>query len=112
MDFDINKIDINQYKEKDIIIIQDNKIGEIYDFGLLVDNSIKFYQVSNRKSKEDLKHLNRNLIEVDCGYMNKNCLNKIGNYKNFNFGIITSMTVFKEYSKIMEKKKELEKKKK
>ena len=48
MDFDINKIDIN--------------------------NSIKLYQVSNIKS---LKYLNRNLIEVDFGYMNKKCLNKI-----------------------------------
>ena len=109
MDFEINQIDINKYKKSDIIIIQDNKIGEIYDFGIIVDNSIKLYQVSNKKSKEDLEHLNRNLIEVDCGYMNKKCLNKIENYKNFNFGIITSMRVFKEYSELMIKKNELEK---
>ena len=109
MDFEINKIDINKYKKRDIIIIQDNKIGKIYDFGIIVDNSIKLYQVSNRKSKEDLKHLNRNLIEIDCGYMNKKCLNKIGDYKNFNFGIITRMRVFKEYSELMIKKNELEK---
>jgi len=108
MNLDINKIDINEYKKSNIIIIQDNKTGEIYDFGIIVDNSIKLYQVSNKKTKEDLEHLNRNLIEVDCGFMNKKCLNKIGDYKNFNFGIITSMKVFNEYLNLMNQKKELE----
>jgi len=104
MNLDLNRIDINEYKNKDIIIIQDNKIGEIYDFGIIVNNSIKLYKIYNKKSKEDLEYLNKNLIEVDCGYMNTKFLNKIGDYKNFNFGIITSMKVFKEYSELMNQK--------
>ena len=102
MDLDINKIDINKYKKSNIIIIPDNKIGEIYDFGIIVDNSIKLYKVCNKNS---IKDLDRKLIEVDCGYMNTKFLNKIGDYKNFNFGIITSMKVFNEYLELIHQKK-------
>ena len=105
MNFDINEIDISQYKDKDIIIIQDKKTGEIYDFGIIINNSIKLYQVSIKKSKDDLLKLNRKLIEVDCLYMMDKCLNNIGDYNSHNFGIITSKFTFEEYSKLIEEKK-------
>ena len=109
MKFDLNKIDVSQYKNKDIIIIQDSKTGEIYDFGLITDNSIKLYQVSIKKSIQDLLKLNKKLIEVDCNYMLNNCLNNIGNYQNFNFGIITSVSAFNEYAELIREKSKNEK---
>jgi len=109
MEFNINKIDISEYKNKDIIIIQDSKTGEIYDFGIIIDNSIKLYQVSIRKSLQDLLKLNKNLIEVDCNYMMNNCLNNIGNYQNFSFGIITSISAFNKYAELIKEKTENEK---
>ena len=109
MEFDINKIDISEYKNKDIIIIQDSKTGEIYDFGIIIDNSVKLYQVIIKKPMKDLLKLNRNLIEVDCNYMNNNCLNNIGGYQNFSFGIITSTLTFNKYSGLIKEKSENEK---
>ena len=107
MDFDINKIDINQYKNNDIIIIQNSQTGEIYDFGIIVNNSIKLYQVSIKKSADALSKLEKNLIEVDCEYMMKKGLNNICNSDNFSFGIITSKSTFIEYSNLIEEKKKL-----
>ena len=112
MNFDIDKINISQYKDKDIVIIQDSITGEIYDFGIIINNSIKLYQVSIKKSKEDLLKLNRILIEADCNYMMTNCLNNIGNYENFSFGIITSKSTFNEYSLLIKEKNILENKEK
>ena len=104
MNLDISKIDFSQYKNKDIILIQDSKTGEIYDFGIIIDNCVKLYQVSTFKSKEDLLKLNKNLIEVDCGYMANNTLNEINEYNNFSFGIITSTLTFNKYSQLLTKK--------
>ena len=108
MDFDINKIEINKYKNNDIIIIQDNYTGEIYDFGLIVNNSIKLYQVSTKKSIDDLLKLEKNLIEVDCDHMKNNGLDSICNSDNYSFGIITSKSTFIQYSDLVEEKKRLE----
>jgi len=102
MNFDINKIEINKYKGKNVLLIQESKTGEIYDFGIIIGNLIKLYQISIKKSKEDLLKLNRNLIEVDCKYMINNYLNDIGKYEKFNFGLITSISTFDEYYKHLE----------
>ena len=100
MNFDINKIDISQYTNRNILLTQASKTGEIYDFAIIVGNNVKLYQVSIKKEKKDLLKLNRELIEVDCEYMMNTALNKIGKYENFNFGIITSKNVFDEYEKL------------
>ena len=111
MEFDINKIDINQYKGNNIILIQENKTGEIYDFGIIIGNFIKLYQVSIKKTKEDLLKLNRNLIEVDCQYMTNKYLCNFGKYENYNFGLITSKTTYDQYFESLENsKKNIEKK--
>ena len=107
MNFNLEKIDISQYKEKDIIIIQDSQTGEVYDFGIIVNNNVKLYQVSTNKSKEDLKRLEKNKIEFDCNYMNNKYLNNFGEYTNFSFGIITSTVTFNKYSKLLGEKKDI-----
>ena len=107
MDLDLKKIDINQYKEKDIIIIQDSKTGEVYDFGIIVNKKVKLYQVSTNKSKEDLIRLEKNKIEFDCNYMMNKYLNNFGDYSNFSFGIITSTLTFDNYSKLLREKKDI-----
>ena len=107
MDLDLSKIDFSQYKDKDIIIIQDSKTGEIYDFGIIVNNCVKLYQVSTIKTKEDLIRLDKKLIEFDCDYMKNKYLNKFGDYNNFSFGIITSTSTFNNYSKLLEEKKNI-----
>jgi hypothetical protein len=105
IDIDINKIDIMKYKDKNITLIQESKTAEIYDFAMIIGNSVKLYQVSTKKSKDDLLKLNRNLIEVDCQHIKNNFLDKIGNFENFNFGIITSISTFEQYSNLIEKAK-------
>ena len=104
MDFDVNKLDISKYKDKDIVIIQESKTGEIYDFGIIVGNSVKLYQVSIDKTEDDLIKLNKNKIEVDCNYMQNKCLNNLGNYENFSFGIITNKLNFSKYTELIKQK--------
>ena len=107
MDLDLKNIDISQYKEKDIIIIQDSKTGEVYDFGIIVNKKVKLYQVSTNKSKEDLIMLEKNKIEFDCNYMMNKYLNNFGDYSNFSFGIITSTLTFNNYSKLLKEEKNI-----
>ena len=107
MDLDLEKIDFNQYKEKDIIIIQDSQTGEVYDFGIIVNNKVKLYQVSTNKSKKDLIRLDKNKIEFDCNYMKNKYLKNFGNYSNFSFGIITSTLTYNNYSKLLGEKKDI-----
>jgi hypothetical protein len=107
MDLDLKNIDISQYKEKDIIIIQDSKTGEVYDFGIIVNKKVKLYQVSTNKSKEDLIMLEKNKIEFDCNYMMNKYLNHFGDYSNFSFGIITSTLTFNNYSKLLKEEKNI-----
>ena len=107
MDLDLKNIDISQYKEKDIIIIQDSKTGEVYDFGIIVNKKVKLYQVSTNKSKDDLIMLEKNKIEFDCNYMMNKYLNHFGDYSNFSFGIITSTLTFNNYSKLLKEEKNI-----
>ena len=107
MDLDLKNIDISQYKEKDIIIIQDSKTGEVYDFGIIVNKKVKLYQVSTNKSKDDLIMLEKNKIEFDCNYMMNKYLNNFGDYSNFSFGIITSTLTFNNYSKLLKEEKNI-----
>ena len=98
-------IDINIYKDKNIIITQNSRTGEIYDFGIIVNDTVKLYQISINKPEKNLKKLDRILIEVDAQYMNTKVLNKIGNYKKFNFGLIVSKSAFEQYLKLKNENK-------
>lgn len=71
MDANIKAINFNNYKDKNILITQESKTGEIYDFAIIIGNNIKLYQVSTKKPVNDFLRLNRILIEIDCKYMQK-----------------------------------------
>lgn len=100
-----NEINYDEYKGKNIILLQGSRTGEIYDFGIIIGKFIKLFQVSINKSLEDLLRLNREVIEVDCEHMTNTGLNNIDNYKNVSFGIITSKTAFDKYKELKEKYK-------
>ena len=105
MKLDFDERIYEEYKGKNIILIHGSRTGEIYDFGIIVGDSIKLYQVSINKPEKNLFKLNKNLIEVDCENMINNNLNKIGKYENFNFGIITSKFTFENYFNLKEQEK-------
>ena len=69
-----------------IILILINQNGELF---------MKLYQISTKKSKDDLAKLDVDIIKLHCININKN-LKELGDIKNFSFGIITS---FKCYEK-------------
>ena len=96
---EIKELDLNKYKGKNIIFIQKNKTAEIFDVGILFNQNniliMKLYQISTKKSKEDLEKLDEDIIKLHCININKN-LEKLGTIKKFSFGIITSYNCFKE----------------
>ena len=94
---EINELDWNKYKGKNIIFTQKNKTAEIFDVGILYnkDNTLimKLYQISIRKSKDDLAKLDEDIIKLHCINISKN-LEKLGKIKKFSFGIITSYNCY------------------
>ena len=87
-----------KYKNENFLFFQKSKIGEVFDFGFLINNKngkfCKFYQISLNKTKEDFKKLDKNIISLHFSNI-KEQLNKLGEIKFFSFGIITSLRVFK-----------------
>ena len=98
-----NNIDLSKYKNKNILITQISKTGEIYDFAIIIGNAVKLYQVSINKPEYKLIKLNKNLIEIDCLYSKTKVLNRIGEYSNFNFGLIISKNAFLKYLELIQK---------
>ena len=95
--FNLKNIDIKNYKEKNIIFTQKSKTAEIFDFAILInkDNQLimKLYQVSTKKSKDDLSKLDVDIIKLHCINIKKN-LEILGDINNFSFGIITSYNCY------------------
>lgn len=95
----LNNVNLEEYKGKNIIFTQKSKTAEIFDFGILINQNgelfMKLYQISTKKSKDDLAKLDVDIIKLHCININKN-LKELGDIKNFSFGIITS---FKRYEK-------------
>ena len=95
-------IDLEKYKGKNIILNQKSKTAEIFDFGILInqDNQLimKLYQVSLKKSKDDLAKLDLDIIKLHCLNIRKN-LEKLGKIKIISFGIITSFKCYEEKKK-------------
>ena len=103
MRLDDDNVDLSKYKNKNIIITQISKTGEIYDFAIIIGTTVKLYQVSINKPEYKLVKLNKNLIEIDCLYSKKKVLNRIGEYINFNFGLIISKNSFLKYLELIKK---------
>ena len=103
MRLDDDNVDLSKYKNKNILITQISKTGEIYDFAIIIDNTVKLYQVSINKPEYKLIKLNKNLIEIDCLYSKMKVLNRIGEYVNFNFGLIISKNAFLKYLELIKK---------
>ena len=97
----LNDFDFEKYKNKNIIFTQKSKTAEIFDFGILIIQNnkliMKLYQVSTRKSNEDLLKLDSDIIKLHCVNIKKN-LEKLGDIKEFSFGIITSYSSYNEIS--------------
>ena len=91
--FNLKNIDLKNYKEKNIIFTQKSKAAEIFDFGILINKNnqliMKLYQVSTKKSKDDLSKLDLDIIKLHCINIKKN-LEILGNINSFSFGIITT----------------------
>ena len=97
--FNLKNIDLKNYKEKNIIFTQKSKTAEIFDFGILINKNnqliMKLYQVSTKKSKDDLSKLDLDIIKLHCINIKKN-LEILGNINSFSFGIITSYRCYEK----------------
>ena len=101
MKLNTESINLAEYKDKNIIITQISKTGEIYDFAIIIGNTVKLYQVSINKPEKKLIKLYKGLIETDCQYMKMKVLNKIRECTNFNFGLIISKFAFYQYAELI-----------
>ena len=97
---ELKTLEFEKYEGKDIIFIQKNKTAEIFDFGILINKNgeliMKLYQVSTKKSSEDLAKLDVDIIKLHCINISKN-LEKFGKIINkFSFGIIISYSCYND----------------
>ena len=92
-------------KDNNVIITQDSKTAEFYDFAFKIKNYMKFGQISISKNENDLEKLNKEAIILDLINfdLNKGKLN-LGKIDNYSFAIITSINVFNEYKKLSKNK--------
>ena len=99
---DVEKIELEKFYGKNIIFTQKSKTAEIFDFGILINKNgeliMKLYQISTKKSNDDLAKLDIDIIKLHCINISKN-LQKLGQIKKFSFGIITSSTCYKDKEK-------------
>ena len=95
-----NENNYENYQDKNIVIIQESKTAEFYDFAFKINNHMKMGQISIFKDDKDLKKLNKEAIILDLIYFdeNKGKLN-IGEINSYSFAIITSINVFNDYKK-------------
>lgn len=90
-----DQIDFENFKNRNIFF-QLSKAAEIYDFSFAKEDFVKSFQISNKKTIQDLKALNREVIGTDCSNI-KHSLKGIKEYKKFSFGIIASKRIYNEY---------------
>ena len=91
------KFDLTNYKNKNILFNQKSKTAEIYDFAIAKEDYFKAFQISNKKSFDDLKKLIKTVIATDFSNT-KHTLKDLHEYQKFSFGIITSKAVFDDYN--------------
>ena len=93
-------------KNKNIVITQESKTAELYDFAFKIKNHMKLVQISIFKDYIDLEKLKKEAIILDLinFNLNKEPLN-IGNIDSYSFAIITSINVFNDYKKTEEENK-------
>ena len=108
--FCLNKDKLEKYEdnsEKNIVITQESKTAELYDFAFKIDNYMKFGQISIFKDINDLEKLIKEAIILDLINFdsNKDEL-KLGRVDKYSFSLITSINVYNEYSKLEKDKKE------
>ena len=108
----LNKSELNDYednKNNNVIIIQESKTAELYDFAFKINkkgkNHMKLGQISIFKDMDDLLRLNQESIILDIinFELNKEKLN-LGKIDSYSFVIITSINVFNEYKNLNENK--------
>ena len=107
--FCLNKNELKNYKDntgKNVVITQESKTAELYDFAIKINNNMKFGQISIFKGINDLEKLGKEPIILDLINfdLNKEKLN-LGQVDNYSFAIITSINVYKEYSLLKEDNK-------
>ena len=102
LNFNNKNFDFLKNSGKNIIFTQKSKTAEIFDFAILINHNnqliLKLYQVSTKKSKEDLAKLDEDIIGLHCINISKN-LEKLGKIKQFSFGIITSYKCYEKKKK-------------
>ena len=82
-----------------ILFTQKSATGEIYDFAFLINNKMKLFQNTTLKTSNDLKKLERLIIEVDCENIKRE-LFPTKQVEDFTFGIITTKEVFNEFKNL------------
>jgi len=102
--FCLNKDKLKDYEDntkKNIVITQESKTAEFYDFAFKINNNMKFGQISIFKDINDLEKLSKEAIILDLINfdLNKEKLN-LGQVDNYSFAIITSINVYKQYSSL------------
>ena len=111
----LNKTELNDYednKNNNVIITQESKTAELYDFAFKINkkgqNYMKLGQISIFKDMDDLQRLNQESIILDIinFELNKEKLN-LGKIDSYSFVIITSINVFNNYKNLNEKKKQI-----
>ncbi len=109
----LNKIELNDYednKNNNVVITQESKTAELYDFAFKINkkdkNHMKLVQISIFKDMDDLQRLNQESIILDIinFELNKEKLN-LGKIDSYSFVIITSINVFNDYKNLQDKKK-------
>ena len=93
-------------KDKNVVITQESKTAEIYDFAFKINKHTKLGQISIFKDEKDLEKLNKEAIIIDSINfdLKKGKLN-IGDINSYSFAIITSISVFLDYIKIDDENK-------
>ena len=90
-----------------MIITQESKTSEFYDFAFKINNYMKFGQISSLKDEKDLEKLSRDAIILDFINFNRNKdkLN-LGDVNSYSFALITSINTFNNYKDLDQEKKE------
>ena len=111
----LNEIELSDYednKNSNVIITQESKTAELYDFAFKINkedkNHMKLVQISIFKDMDDLQRLNKESIILDIinFELNKEKLN-LGKIDSYSFVIITSINVFNDYKNLKDKKKKI-----
>ena len=106
--FNQNKLkNYEDNKDRNVIITQESKTSEFYDFAFKINNYMKFGQISSLKDEKDLEKLSRDAIILDFINFNRNKdkLN-LGDVNSYSFALITFINTFNNYKDLDQEKKE------